>query len=132
MAWNNLACVYLDEGAVQLALQHYIQAILLDPTLECAYVNMACRALVIPQCHNPSPQIPHVPLIPPHLKPDSLQAQILGSEGLALQLAQLACLLRDNDRESHAEYLFRRSLYLCETAAGHSGLGVFGELLCSM
>jgi protein O-GlcNAc transferase len=40
VAWNNLACVYLDEGSVPLALQHYIQAILLDPGLECAYVNM--------------------------------------------------------------------------------------------
>ena len=50
---------------------------------------------------------------------------VLTPEGQALHLANLAAIFRDNGRDDVAEYMYRRSLIVMETAAGHSGLGVF-------
>jgi protein O-GlcNAc transferase len=40
VAWNNLACINLEENELPEALQNFSQAILLDPSLDCAYANM--------------------------------------------------------------------------------------------
>ena len=53
-----------------------------------------------------------------------LQLHIAGPELHAQQLAHIACVYRDNGRDDLSEYMFRRSLLVMETAAGHSGLGV--------
>ncbi len=39
-AWNNLACIEIDQSNTTQALSHLSKAILCDPNLECAYENM--------------------------------------------------------------------------------------------
>ena len=91
VAWNNLACILLEEGDPTTALQNFSKAIYFDPSLECAYTNIM---------------------------------HVIGPEQQANQLTHIACTLRDSQRESQAEYVYRRSLAVFETAQAYSGLGI--------